>query len=178
EVGITKPTLLYYYPSKEALRRAVLDNLVEHWRQTLPRLLEAFTSGHQRFDALTGELVRFFSDDPDRARLLVRELLDDKEGLRQRFSESMRPWILLVAEYVRQGQEVGILHGEVDPESYVMHIVTLVVASIANLDLLASALAPRGIEGAEAKERYLNELFRLARTALFKTTSRKPRASS
>ena len=41
DVGITKQTLLYYYPSKEELRRAVLGQLIEHWRQTLPRLLEA-----------------------------------------------------------------------------------------------------------------------------------------
>src|SRR4051794_19232041 len=96
QVGITKPTLLYYYPSKDALRRAVLDNLAEQGKKPLPRLLEAFTSGHERFDALTGELVRFFRADPDRARLLEREMLDDPEGMRLRLQGSLRPWVLLV----------------------------------------------------------------------------------
>src|SRR5688572_12756814 len=71
EVGITKQTLLYYYPSKDKLRRVVLFQLLEHWRKTLPALLEAVTSGEQRFDALTGELLRFFRADPDRARILL-----------------------------------------------------------------------------------------------------------
>ncbi len=66
-VGVTKQTLLYHYPSKDALRRAVLERVFSHWRERLPQMLEAVTSGHGRFDALTRELVRFFETDMQRA---------------------------------------------------------------------------------------------------------------
>jgi AcrR family transcriptional regulator len=172
EVGITKPTLLYYYPSKEALRRAVLCQLIEHWRETLPRLLAAVTSGYKRFDALTGELVRFFRADPDRARLVMRELLDNPEDMRAKLVESLRPWILLIAEYVKQGQASGTLHEDVDAESYVMHVITLVTATVANIGVLPRMLSP-GDKVRESEERYLAELSRLARTALFRPKKKK-----
>jgi len=168
DVGITKQTLLYYYPSKEELRRAVLGQLVEHWRQTLPRLLEAVTSGERRFEALTGELVRFYLADPDRARLILREMLDRPDDMRALLIEGLRPWLLLVAEYIRQGQVNGILYEDVDPESYVMHVILLVAGTVANLKVLPRVLSEGARDAATAEKRYLDELFRLARSSLFK----------
>jgi len=168
DVGITKQTLLYYYPSKEELRRAVLGQLVEHWRQTLPRLLEAVTSGERRFEALTGELVRFYHADPDRARLILREMLDRPDDMRALLIEGLRPWLLLVAEYIRQGQASGILHEDVDPESYVMHVIMLVAGTVANLKVLPRVLSEGARDAATVEKRYLDELFRLARSSLFK----------
>jgi TetR/AcrR family transcriptional regulator len=167
-VGVTKQTLLYYYPSKDDLRRAVIGQLIEHWRQILPRLLEAVTSGKKRFDALTGELVRFFQTDPLRARLVMREMLDNPEDMRARLVEGLRPWLLLIAEYIRQGQQVGIIYEDVDPESYVMHVIMLVAATVANLAILPRVLSGGPLEGGADEERYLSELSRFARTALFK----------
>jgi AcrR family transcriptional regulator len=178
EVGITKQTLLYYYPSKEELRRAVLGQLIEHWRQTLPRLLDAVTSGHGKFEALTGELVRFYYADPDRARLILREMLDRPDDMRALLVEGLRPWLLLVAEYIRQGQASGILHEDVDPESYVMHIILLVAGTVANLQVLPRVLSDAGTRDDAANEkRYLDELFRIARNSLFKPRSGKKNES-
>jgi TetR/AcrR family transcriptional regulator len=168
DVGVTKQTLLYYYPSKDDLRRAVIGQLIEHWRQILPRLLEAVTSGKKRFDALTGELVRFFQADPLRARLVMREMLDNPEDMRARLVEGLRPWLLLIAEYIRQGQQLGIIYEDVDPESYVMHVIMLVAATIANLAILPRVLSGGALVGGADEERYLSELSRFARTALFK----------
>jgi AcrR family transcriptional regulator len=169
DVGITKQTLLYYYPSKEELRRATLGQLVEHWRQTLPRLLDAVTSGKGKFEALTGELVRFYRSDPDRARLILREMLDRPDDMRALLIEGLRPWLLLVAEYIRQGQASGILYEDVDPESYVMHIILLVAGTVANLQVLPRVLSESaGRDAATAEKRYLDEIFRIARNSLFK----------
>src|SRR5258708_9698366 len=171
DVGVTKQTLLYYYPSKEDLRRAVIGQLIEHWRQILPRLLEAVTSGKKRFDALTGELVRFFQTDPLRARLVMREMLDNPEDMRARLVEGLRPWLLLIAEYIRQGQQLGIIYEDVDPESYVMHVIMLVAATVANLAILPRVLSGGPLEGGADEERDLLTLSRFARTALFKPRS-------
>jgi TetR/AcrR family transcriptional regulator len=178
EVGISKPSLLYHYPSKDELRRAVLDNLFEHFREVLPGLLEAVTSGRQRFDALTGELLGFFRADADRARLVLREALDRPDDLRRRLGESLRPWVLLIGEYVRQGQAAGRIHGDVEPEAYVVQVVLLVVSAVASYPALVGSWSPAARDGARegardgareepAEDRYYGELTRLARAALF-----------
>ncbi len=169
EVGMSKPSLLYHYPSKDALRRAVLDDLFEHWRRTLPQLLHAVTSGEGRFEALTEELIRFFRSDPNRARLVVREFMDRPEEIRSIMQGNLHTWIGLVAEYIRKGKQTGELHADVDGESYVLHVIVLVVTTVAALPLVVGAL-PEG--GRAAGDRHMKELVRLVRTGLFRNTER------
>lgn len=166
-VGVAKQTLLYHYPSKESLRRAVLNHVFEHWRRTLPAILQAVTSGKRRFTALTDELVRFFSSDRDRARLLARELLDNPVDMQRLMGENLRPWLLLLAEYIRDGQKVGSIRADVDPESYVLHVILLVVANVANLSTLSMSLDTSGAAADAVERRHLKELARLTRVALF-----------
>jgi AcrR family transcriptional regulator len=165
-VGVTKQTLLYHYPSKEALHRAVLEHVFAHFRERLPQMLEAVTSGHGRFEALTRELVHFFEADPDRARLLLRELLDKPDDMRRLLAENLRPWILLIAQYVRQGQGSGLIHEGVDPEAYVLQVIILVLANVATRRVLHGVLGGEA-SADEAYDRQMRELFRLSRTALF-----------
>jgi TetR/AcrR family transcriptional regulator len=165
-VGVAKQTLLYHYPSKDLLRRAVIEHVFEHWRRTLPAILQAVTSGH-RFTALTDELVRFFDHDRDRARLLARELLDNPVDTMRLMAESLRPWILLVSEYIREGQKIGQIRANVDPESYVLHVIILVVATVANLSAVSTVLVTDTNDESDPEARHLAELVRLTRTALF-----------
>lgn len=171
-VGVTKQTLLYHYASKDALRRAVLEQLFGHWRERLPQMLEAVTSGHGRFDALTRELVRFFEAEPDRARLLVRELLDHPDEMRKLLADNLRPWVLLVAQYIREGQRVGLIYADVDPEAYVLNVIVLVLSSVGARGVAEAVLTSDSAQRAESdrqhSDRQVNELLRLTRTALFK----------
>jgi AcrR family transcriptional regulator len=166
-VGVTKQTLLYHYPSKDALRRAVLDGVFAHWRQRLPQMLEAVTSGHGRFEALTRELVAFFENDPDRALLVLRELLDNPAEMRKLLADNLRPWVLLVAQYIREGQRIGLIHRDVDPEAYVLHVIVLVLGNVVSQPLIEGILSPDPSGAGSQRERHDQELFRLTRTALF-----------
>ncbi len=164
EVGIKKPSLLHHFPSKNDLLLAVLDNLFEHWTSRLPALLEAVTSGRGRFEAITQELLRFFREDPDRARLLVRELMDRPEAMKQRLAQTLTPWVTLIADYMRKSQDAGQVHKDVDPEAYIVHVVTLAVSGIAALPVLGGALSA---DRQKAQERHVKELLRMARSSLF-----------
>jgi hypothetical protein len=110
--------------------------------------------------------VAFFEDDGHRARLLVRELLDNPEGMRKLLADNLRPWVLLVAQYVRQGKGEGIIHDDVDEEAYVMNVIVLVLANIAIRSITEGVLGGDAEDTGYARE--MRELFRLSRTALFK----------
>lgn len=164
-VGVRKPSVLYHFESKEELRRAVLDRLLSRWNDILPRLLKASTlTGLDKFDQVMRELMAFFVDDPDRARLLVRELLDRPKEMRASLEGYARPWIEVVAEYIRKGQEIGQIRPDVDPEAYVMHVASLSLSVLATRECMRALLPGHGTE---LMKRAVDELVRITRTSLF-----------
>lgn len=156
-VGVRKQSLLYYYPSKEDLRQAVLRQVLAHWNDVMPQLLLAASSSHRQFDGVLGEMVAFFSTDPDRARLLLREILDRPGETRKLTERLVQPWVRATCNYIRKGQEGGRLRADVDPEAYVNQVINLLIASIATFEAL----------GATDRERNLAELVRVAKSSLF-----------
>lgn len=169
-VGVSKPAVLHHFASKEHIRTAVLDAIVEHWREALPRLLVAANTadGHQRFAAIYRELQRFFGEHPERARVMVREGLDRPDETRKLLSgPSVRPWLSAIGMYVRSSVESGRSQPDVDPEPYVMLALQLVVFSSAMGSVVGAAIA----DGPEAEARYFAEVARIARAALFVTPS-------
>lgn len=181
EVGVTKQAVLHHFASKEQLRQAVVDAMLSHWKDALPKLLLAATAGEDRFDAVMGELRRFFDADPDRARLVLREALDRPDDTRRVLSSAVRPWLVAIAEYIRSGQERGYHFADVDAEAYVLHILQLVISASASAAVTAAVLiedtdksGPKsdasgssGREPQDARSRYDKELMRIARASLF-----------
>lgn len=164
EVGVTKQALLYHFASKEELRRAVLGAMVTHWSEALPRVLLAATAADDRFDAVVGELLRFFSADPDRARLLVRHLLDRPAESRELIALHVKGYVGAISAYIARGKERGTHRADVDPEAYVAAVLQLLVVGVASLPVLDVVLdAPR----ARAAPRLVAELRRIAHSSLF-----------
>jgi TetR/AcrR family transcriptional regulator len=169
EVGVTKPSVLHHFPSKEALRTSVLDNMLAHWSDALPRLLLAATAGAGRFDALVGEMISFFAADTDRAKLLVREALDRPEAVRSLLTAQVRPWQTAIAEYIQKGQKHDEHFADVDSEAYVLHVISLVIAGLAVMDTFCALLPTTNPRA--SRERYLAEIVRIAKSSLFEKES-------
>jgi TetR/AcrR family transcriptional regulator len=169
-VGIRKPSLLYHFPSKDDLRRRVLEQMLSHWNDVVPRILRAATSGQEQFDAIASETIAFFSENPDRARLLLRELLDRPDEMRPLIELHVEPWARIVCDYIRKGQEQGRVHPDVDPEAYVVQIINLVLCGIAIAESIGKML-PEGThtEGCAISQRHLAEMMRVAKSSLFIT---------
>jgi AcrR family transcriptional regulator len=166
EVGMRKPSLLYHFESKEALREAVLDHVLARWTETLPRILLAATAGEDQFDAVTREIVDFLAADPDRARLIVREALDRPNEFRLQLARHVKPVVENVAGYVRRGQEHGKLRADVDPEAYLFHTTVLLVCGVAFTDSF-HPLMPGSRRHGGPRERLRKELLRVAKSSLF-----------
>lgn len=157
EVGIKKPSLLYHYPSKEKLRSAVLNRVFQHWNDELPRILKLATSGEDRFNGLVIEVVNFFVADPNRARLILREMLDRPDHLRKRMDDYLGPYITILSDYIQKGVERGKVRADVQPRAYVLHVIQMVVGGVAT----AASL------GATSLDEHVNEVVRIARASLF-----------
>lgn len=161
-VGITRPTLVYHFGSKEQLRQEVLATLLAHWKDELPRVLAAATTGSDRFRSAIDAVLSFFRADPDRARLLVREMLDRPGEMSALFEAHLQPWTSLLTDYIRAGQAEGRTRAAVDPEAYLMLVVNLAISTVAS-----GAATGHLLRDPVSEERQLAELVRVARTSLF-----------
>ena len=175
-VGVSKPAVLHHFPSKEALRLAVLEAMLAHWKDRLPQLLLAATASADRFEAVYGELYRFFAEEPDRARLVMREPLDRPAEMRTLLTGAVRPWLWAIVSYIHEGQAHGRHQADVDAEAYVIQILLLVISAVATGEVL-DALLP-----GDGKARQATELARLSRSGLFsprnETGRKRPRRRS
>lgn len=173
-VGIRKPSLLYHFRSKEDLRRGVLEQLLSHWAAAIPRILEAASTGQDQFDAIANETVQFFADDPDRARLILRELLDRPEDVASLVEVHVKPWAKVMSDEIRKGQSKDLVYPDVDPEAWVTAMINMVLSNIAVHASLWSVISkPEPLNGRSRAPsprippRVAHEMMRLAKRSLF-----------
>jgi TetR/AcrR family transcriptional regulator len=163
--GVTRPTLVYHFGSKALLRDEVLSTLLSHWREELPTLLRAATTGSDRFRSAFEALASFFRQDPARARLLIRELLDRPQAMAELFHLHLQPWTQLITDYIRQGQLEGRIRPSVDPEAYILQVLNAVISTTAATATHHVLSQPPDLD------RQLAELQRIARVSLFNERS-------
>ncbi|MCP4871329.1 MAG: TetR/AcrR family transcriptional regulator [Proteobacteria bacterium] len=170
--GLRKASLLYHFESKEQLREAVLVELLAGWKDVLPRLLLAGQTGKDRLHSVLGEVLRFFDEDPNRARLLLRECLDRPQEMRAALRSQMGPWMGLMTGFIERGREGGRIHADLDPEAFITEMVVLLVSHFALGDVGTAAAASH--DDPEWEQRRLGELVRVVRTSLFRVRTSPP----
>lgn len=156
EVGTSKQALLYHFSSKEGLREAAIEEMVQTWKAVLPRFLSAMTRKEAPFEEALGEIVSFFRAEPAYARFLMQELLS---GAQHPAIADVRTWLGFAAGFIRQAQSDGVVAPEVDPEAWVVNTGIFILAS---LSLLENASA----EGLPEMDRCLKELARMVGSSL------------
>lgn len=164
-VGIRKPSLLYHFKSKNELRENVLAEMLAHWNAVLPGLLLK-ASREERFDATMEALSEFFIEDPDRARLFLRETLDRPEHMQALLGQFVRPWVELLGEQLERAKEQGMVQPNVDPQAYAVEVITMAVAGTAVIDTLQVILPDDPVRG-DTRNRHARELIRVARSSLY-----------
>jgi AcrR family transcriptional regulator len=172
EVKVRKPSVLHHFGSKEALHAGVIEDMMAHWSRVIPQLIHGATQRRNPFVEIMRELTGFFLEDPDRARLLNREVVDHPAEFRALFRTHIQPWIAMFAGGVRDGQKRGVYRADVDPEQYLVHMLQLIVISIGHADVLTD---PAAEDAREQEERRQRELLRISRASLL-VDARRPRA--
>ncbi len=116
------------------------------------------------------QIRQFFDTDPHAARVILRELLDGDREQVTRLRQGVEPWLRLMADTLRQGQQEGHIRLELDPEAAVAHVGTLLLTTFALLPLEGWT----GVSDAEWRERRLGEVVRIIERYLFTHAAPRP----
>jgi len=74
-VGISKQNLLYYFSSKEALYKRVLDGVLDEWLERMSALADAGTDPEAALRAYIGAKLRYSRERPAGSRVYANEII-------------------------------------------------------------------------------------------------------
>jgi TetR/AcrR family transcriptional regulator len=87
---VSKTNLIYYYPSKDALYRAVLNNVLSLWLVPL-EVIDPANPPEQAIASYVRQKIAFSRDQPAASRLFCFEILYGAPVLDSRLREMLRP---------------------------------------------------------------------------------------
>jgi AcrR family transcriptional regulator len=109
-VGLTRPSLLHHFPTKEGLYNAVVERLVARLRLSLLDGMTTRGSFSDRLAATVGRFSEHLFRDPTPAKILVRELQDARGPGERLLKEQVIPLLEFAEGFVRQagGKELPL----------------------------------------------------------------------
>lgn len=165
QASVSKQVLLYHFRSKDALKDAVLERLVEHANSALIELVGGLaTDETKRIEQLFATAQKYFDAEPHAAAVLMRFMLDGDEGAAKRIREGTQAWFVLMADEIRRGQRSGRFRKEMDAEAAVAQVGLLVLSNFA----LLNQHGWTGRSRAEWRKQRLQELIRAMRSILYR----------
>lgn len=128
--GIRRPSLLYHFPSKQALYEAVVSRVFERLGEALAAAMTAEGEFQDRFEGVVEAFTGFVRANPPFATLILRELLDDQGQGRDLLRARLVPLLDWVESFVaEEGQ--GCLPPGIPVRSLVLQIASGVLLNAA-----------------------------------------------
>ena len=134
-VGIQKASLFHYFPSKEGLYRAVLDESVGETEETVRRVLEAAGTPFDKIRLLLESYVDMVAAHPARTKILLRQSLGDAPSGPPHTNDSQRVLDAIV-QFIRDGQRAQTFEA-IEPVALVLGIVGMVAFLFTSAPVLA-----------------------------------------
>lgn len=125
DAGMSKQALMHHFRTKEALRKAVFETLEHRWQQALPTLVAA-AAGDGGFESALDHFVALMDEDPLVMRLVMRELIDRPEVVREWLERTWWPW-MRVASDLASGMHSAKLPPDLDVEAHVSAVAALLL---------------------------------------------------
>ncbi len=156
EAGLSKPNLLYYFPSKEAIHRELLQGLLQTWLDPL-RALDAEGEPLDEILAYVRRKLELARDYPRESRLFANEILQGAPRMLPYLQTDLRELVEETSAVVERWVAEGRL-APVDP----VHLIFSIWAQTqhyADFEVQVMAVLGKG-DPFEAAEAHLEKLFR------------------
>lgn len=157
EAGLSKPNLLYYFPSKEAVHETLLTGLLHTWLDPL----RALDPAGDPLDEILGYVrakLWLARDFPRESRLFANEILRGAPNMAPVLEADLRPLVAdrarVIAGWVAQGRLAPI-----DPTHLVFSIWSL-TQHYADFEVQVRAVLGPGRDPFAEAETHLDHLFR------------------
>ena len=144
EAGMSKPNLLYYFPSKDEIYRALLDRLLEIWTQPL-RELDVLGDPLREIAGYIDRKMEMARDMPRESRLFAGEIMRGAPILGEVLSGPLKELVDREAEVIRGWIDAGRI-APVDPR-HLIFAIWAATQHYADFDTQVQAVLGDGGEG-------------------------------
>jgi len=162
EAGLSKPNLLYYYPSKDAIHRELLSGLMGIWLDPL-RELDPAGDPVEEILAYMLRKLEMAQRLPRESRLFANEIIQGAPRIMDRITGELRDLVLEKCALLRRWQDEGRLVRM--PPEHLIFSIWATTQHYADFDVqVRGILRPEGDEHFAEAARFLSLLYRGALT--------------
>ena len=157
EAGLSKPNLLYYFPSKEAIHITLLSRLMDTW---LDPLREMDPDGDPISELLgyVRRKIDLSRDYPRESRLFAQEIIQGAPRMQAALATDLKPLVDEKTAIMRQWSEEGRI-ASVDPYHLIFSIWAL-TQHYADFDVQVRAVLGPGHDPLKEAQDFLETMFR------------------
>jgi AcrR family transcriptional regulator len=160
-VGVRKQTLLYYFPTKEALLEACVGEVSARVGQALFDALAEVESSSAKAETVIRAVFRLAEEWPEFPQF-IREAARMSPEVVQRFAAGLEPLRQRALSFLKRGMDEGQIRKQ-DPALLLFMLYTAVVGSITEAGVLRAVVGPDKSRSAlRAREQQVLELVRSA----------------
>ncbi len=106
-VGIRRPSLLHYFPSKEAIYRQLMEDALADWGIRIEQAREGGLNGWELVDTVLAASFEFFRENPDVVQIVRREALSDQGHLGINLGVALRPFFRQAVAFFEREMKAG-----------------------------------------------------------------------
>lgn len=106
-VGIRRPSLLHYFPSKEAIYRELLQEALVDWSERIDVARSPDLDGWALIDSVLEASFDFFRLNPEVVRIVRREALTGESHLGFDLGTELRPFFLQSVAFFQREMDAG-----------------------------------------------------------------------
>ena len=154
--GLSKPNLLYYFPSKDAIYKALLERLLETWLDPLVKM-DPKGDPIQEILGYVHRKLAMSRDFPRESRLFANEILQGAPHIAEHLSKDLRTLVAEKAVLIKEWEEAGKI-APVDPYHLVFSIWST-TQHYADFDVQVRAVLDE-VDPFDDAMNYLDTLFR------------------
>lgn len=162
-VGIRRPSLLHYFPSKEAIYRQILEDALSDWGLRITTVRTEPLDGWELVDAILEVSFDFFRANPEIVSIVRREALTEKGHLGYDLGVALRPYFQQAVAFFEREMAAGRFRRH-DPENLVVTGYGALLTYFSDHFMLMGLLDsdPFSTEALEARFTHLRQFVRAA----------------